>query len=91
MFKVNLLQPNEYAVDDRNSALLLLHRDALEVKDGSYKFEDSRRAILALRSVIRITLDGINQALLRHRLPLNSSQSGVCIVFLWRLEAHRVW
>lgn len=72
-------QSGKYAVDNRSSALLLLHRDALEVKDGTYNPEDSCRAILALRSVIRITLDGIESG-------AYASPTAIELVPIWGLH-----
>ncbi|KFY37512.1 hypothetical protein V494_04722 [Pseudogymnoascus sp. VKM F-4513 (FW-928)] len=61
------------------SALLFLSRDALEVKDGSYKYEDSCRAILALRSVIRISLEGV-------RSGAYTTHTAVELVPIWGLH-----
>ncbi|KFY45916.1 hypothetical protein V495_02761 [Pseudogymnoascus sp. VKM F-4514 (FW-929)] len=61
------------------SALLFLARDTLEVRDGSYKYEDSCRGILALRSVIRITLEGV-------RSGAYTTQTAVELVPIWGLH-----
>lgn len=70
---------NKYTRANRCSALLFLSRDALEVKDGSYKYEDSCRAILSLRSVIRITLDGVKSG-------AYTTQTAVELVPIWGLH-----
>lgn len=58
---------------------MFLSRDALEVKDGSYKYEDSCRAILALRSIIRITLEGV-------RSGAYTTHNAVELVPIWGLH-----
>lgn len=49
------------------------------MRDGTYKYEDSCRAILSLRSIIRITLEGVKSG-------SYTTQTAVELVPIWGLH-----